>query len=69
MENTQILYELIIDVWRLIRDNYKPETEEEWEELLEEGKKIVNAPEYKDVQALAIHWINNYVFWLEGKLK
>lgn len=68
MEEKKLLYDLIIDVWRLIRDNYKPETEEEWEELLEQGKKIVNNPKYKNVQNLAIHWINDYVFWLEGKI-
>lgn len=68
MEDTHILYELIIDMWRLIRDNYKPETEEEWETMLDQGKGITNNPEYKKVRGLAINWINNYVLWLERKI-
>ena len=68
MNNLKVINNLINDIWKLIKANPNPVTEAEWEELLEQGKKIVNAPEYKDVQALAIHWINNYVFWLEEKI-
>lgn len=68
MENTQTLYDLIIDVWRLVRENPNPVTEAEWEKLLEEGKVIDNNPKYADVEPLARHWILDYMTWLEGKL-
>jgi len=68
MENTQILYDLIIDVWRLVRENPNPVTESDWEKLLEEGKVIDNNPKYADVEPLARHWILDYMIWLEGKL-
>ena len=68
MENTQILYDLIIDVWRLVRENPNPATEADWEKLLEEGKVIDNNPKYADVEPLARHWILDYMTWLERKL-
>lgn len=68
MNDLKIINNLITDVWKLIKANPAPATEAEWEKLLEESKVIDNNPKYKDVEPLARHWINNYVFWLEGKL-
>ena len=69
MNDLKTINNLITDVWKLIKANPNPVTEAEWEKLLEEGKVIDNNPKYTDVEPLARHWINNYVFWLEGKLK
>lgn len=69
MNDLKIINNLITDVWKLIKSNPHPVTKAEWEKLLEESKVIDNNPKYADVEPLARHWINNYVFWLEGKLK
>lgn len=68
MENTQTLYDLIIDVWRLVRENPNPVTEAEWEKLLEGGNAIDNNPKYKTVEPLARYWVLGYIDWVEGKL-
>ena len=68
MENLKIINSLINDLWKLIKANPNPKTEEDWEKLLEEGKVIDNNPKYADVEPLARHWILDYMTWLEGKL-
>lgn len=68
MENLKTINNLINALWKLIKANPAPATEADWVRLLDGGKEIVNDPKYKGVEALAIHWINDYVFWLEGKL-
>ena len=68
MENLKTINGLINDIWKLIKANPNPVTDEEWEKLLEEGKVIDNNPKYADVEPLARHWILNYISWSEGKL-
>ena len=68
MDNLKIINSLINDLWKLIKTNPNPKTEEDWEKLLEEGKVIDNNPKYADVEPLARHWILDYMTWLEGKL-
>ena len=68
MNNLKAINNLINDIWKLIKANPNPKTEADWMRLLDRGKEIVNDPKYKGVESLAIHWINDYVFWLEGKI-
>ena len=68
MSDLKTINNLITDVWKLIKANPNPVTEAEWEKLLEESKVIDNNPKYADVEPLAMHWILDYMTWLEGKL-
>ena len=68
MNDLKTINNLITDVWKLIKANPNPETDADWEKLLEEGKVIDNNPKYADVEPLARHWILDYMTWLEGKL-
>lgn len=69
MNDLKTINNLITDVWKLIKANPHPVTDEDWKKLLEEGKVIDNNPKYADVEPLARHWILDYMTWLEGKLK
>lgn len=68
MENLKIINSLINDLWKLIKANPNPKTEEDWEKLLEGGKAIDNNPKYKTIEPLARYWILGYLSWAEGKL-
>ena len=68
MNDLKTINNLITDVWKLIKANPNPVTDEDWENLLEGGKAIDNNPKYKTVEPLARYWILGYIDWVEGKL-
>lgn len=63
----ELLYDFIIDTWKIIRRSLNTSTNEEWEWLLEEAKKLDNNPKYKEVKPMSTKWLVSYIGWLEER--
>lgn len=63
----ELLYDFIIDTWKIIRRSLNTSTHEEWEWVLEEVKKLDNNPKYKEVKPMSTEWLASYIGWLEER--
>lgn len=63
----ELLYDFIIDTWKIIRRSLNTHTDDEWEWVVEETKKLNNNPKYKTLRPMSTEWLASYIAWLEER--
>lgn len=63
----ELIYDFIIDTWKVIRGSLNTHTDEEWKDVINATSALYNNPKYEVLKVMSVEWLTGYIRWLEKR--
>lgn len=63
----ELIYDFIIDTWKVIRGSLNTHTDEEWVSVINATNALYNNPKYEPLKVMSVEWLTGYIRWLEER--